>query len=248
MPNDFEKNLLGSINNLNRNVNELIWANIFHDAVKGCYWFPSENFSMNLGRWAVGYNYYYVVFRILNEIKPKNILETGLGQSTRLIGQYIKTHENCRHNIVEHDANFARVSQENFNFSPASKFNVVPIKRTTFDLDGGGQKGIVTHYDEKGFKNIVEGQQYDFISIDGPYGFDSYPFARIDIVNYFPQCLSKSFCIVMDDYNRIGEQNTAAIMRNILTENKIAFRDGVYSGSKDLYLLASADLSWLTTM
>ena len=52
----------------------------------------------------------------------------------------------------------------------------------------------------------------------------------------------------MDDYNRIGEQNTAAIMRNILTENKIAFRDGVYSGSKDLYLLASADLSWLTTM
>ena len=53
---------------------------------------------------------------------------------------------------------------------------------------------------------------------------------------------------MIDDYNRIGEQNTAAIMRDILTKNNIAFSDGVYSGSKDLYLLASADWAWLTTM
>ena len=72
--NDFEKNLSASINNLNRNVNELIWANIFHDATKGCAWLDRENFAINPGRWAVGYNYFYVVFRILNEFKPKNIL------------------------------------------------------------------------------------------------------------------------------------------------------------------------------
>ena len=137
MASDFEKNLSASINILNRNVNELLWANIFHDAIKGCYWFPSESFSMNLGRWAVGYNYYYVVFRVLNEFKPKNILELGLGQSTKLLGQYVKTHEGCNHNIVEHDANFVRVSQENFNFSPASKFNVVHIKKSTLSLTGG---------------------------------------------------------------------------------------------------------------
>ena len=140
MPSDFEKNLSTSINKLNRNVNELLWANIFHDAIKGCYWFPNESFSMNLGRWAVGYNYYYVVFRVLNEFKPKNILETGLGQSSRLLGQYVNTHEGCYHNIVEHDANFAQVSKENFNFSPASKFSIVPIKKSTFYLDGGAER------------------------------------------------------------------------------------------------------------
>lgn len=243
--NKCEKNLAASINTLNRNVNELIWANVFHDAIKGCEWLDKENFSIYPGRWAVGYNYFYVVFRLLNEFKPKNILETGLGQSTRLIGQYVKTHEGCRHNVVEHDADFVKVSKKNFNFSPASKFNVVPITKLALNLDGGGQEGVIIH-DADGFRNVVDGQKYDFISIDGPYG--SSPVSRIDILSYLPQCLRKSFCIVIDDFNRVGEQNTAAIMREILTQAGIAFRDGVYSGSKDLYLLASADLGWLATM
>lgn len=247
-PNNFEKNLAASINTLNRNVNELIWANVFHDAIKGCSWLDRENFSIYPGRAAVGYNYFYTVFRLLNEFKPKNILETGLGQSSRLLGQYVKTHEGCIHNIVEHDANFAQAVKGNFEFSSASKFNIIPITKMPLNLNEGEQKGIATVYDADGFKNIVEGQKYDFISIDGPYGYDSHPFARIDILSYLPQCLRKSFCIVIDDFNRVGEQNTAAIMREILTQAGIAFRDGLYSGSKDLYLLASADLGWLTTM
>ena len=141
MPSDFENNLTKSINKLNRNVNELIWANIFHDTIKGCEWLDRENFAIYPGRAAVGYNYFYVVFRVLNEFKPKNILETGLGQSSRLLGQYVKTHEGCYHNIVEHDANFAQVSKENFNFSPASKFSIVPItKRQIIFAGGGGRK------------------------------------------------------------------------------------------------------------
>ena len=51
-----------------------------------------------------------------------------------------------------------------------------------------------------------------------------------------------------DDFERVGEQNTVAIMRDILSKSGIAFCNRVYSGSKDLYLLASADLGWLTTM
>ena len=138
MLSDFEKNLSASINTLNRNVNELIWANVFHDAIKGCSWLDTENFAIYPGRSAVGYNYFYVVFRILNEFKPKNILETGLGQSSRLIGKYVATHENCRHDIVEHDAAFAEVSQKNFNFSPASVFNVINLIKVRGGEGGGG--------------------------------------------------------------------------------------------------------------
>lgn len=54
MTDDFEKQLLITLDKLNRNVNELNWANIFHDLVKGCTWLDSENFSINPGRWAVG--------------------------------------------------------------------------------------------------------------------------------------------------------------------------------------------------
>ena len=72
--------------------------------------------------------------------------------------------------------------------------------------------------------------------------------SRIDILNYMPDCLNENFCLVIDDFNRIGEQNTAVWIKEILTQNGIAFREGVYSGSKDLYLLASADLAWLCSM
>ena len=249
MSGDLEKNLLVSINDLNRNVNELIWANIFHDSINGCEWLDKENFAINPGRWAVGYNYFYVVFRILNEFKPKNILELGLGQSSRLIGQYVKTHEGCRHDIVEHDTKFAEVSQKNFDFSPASVFNLIDIKKASFKNSDGGGQGIVTVYEENKFNEVVKGKRYDFVSIDGPYGFNNtLPLSRIDLLPYLPQCLNESFCIVIDDFNRIGEQNTAALIRKTLIENKIAFRDTVYSGSKDLYLLASADLAWLCSM
>ena len=146
MAEDFTKQLFTALNNLNRNTNELLWANTFHDAIKGCKWLDSENFSINPGRWAVGYNYLYVVFRILNEFKPKNILELGLGQSSRLLGQYAKTHANCRHNIVEHDANFAKVAEDNFNFSPNTKINVVDIKKSSLELSDGKGGGYRRNY------------------------------------------------------------------------------------------------------
>lgn len=248
MTDDFGKQLLITLDKLNRNVNELNWANIFHDSIKGCTWLDSENFSINPGRWAVGYNYFYAVFRVLNEFKPKNILELGLGQSSRLIGQYAKTHKDCRHNIVEHDADFVEISRKNFDFSPNTQINVVDIKKVAINVsDGtGGGTAEVTIYDEKGFEKVVAGQKFDFISIDGPYG--SSPLSRMNILYYLPQCLNESFCLVIDDFDRIGEQNTAAFIKNILTQENIAFREGVYSGSKDLYLLASANLSWLCSM
>ncbi|MBR1729657.1 MAG: hypothetical protein IJ728_09065 [Selenomonadaceae bacterium] len=98
---------------------------------------------------------------------------------------------------------------------------------------------------------MVAERKFDFISIDGPYGFDvsgTIPCARIDILPYLPSCLNESFCIVIDDFERQGEQNTVKIIKNILMQNNIKFSEGVYSGSKDLYLLSSEDLSWLCTM
>ncbi len=140
MADDFGKQLLMSLNTLNRNVSELIWANVFHDA-KGCSWLDENNFAVYPGRWAVGYNYFYAVFRILNEFKPKNILELGLGQSSRLIGQYAKTHENCKHNIVEHDGAFVEITRKNFNFSPNTQINVVNLRKVVMDLSNGGKGG-----------------------------------------------------------------------------------------------------------
>lgn len=73
----------------------------------------------------------------MNEFKPKNILELGLGQSSRLIGQYAKTHKDCRHNIVEHDAGFVEISRKNFDFAANTQINVVDIKKVAINVSDG---------------------------------------------------------------------------------------------------------------
>ena len=81
--------------------NTIIWAEIFNNVISNSSWLTNKSFSA--GRWAVGYQYLYVVYRILNEVRPKNILELGLGQSTRLFGQYAASDVEVQHIVVEHD-------------------------------------------------------------------------------------------------------------------------------------------------
>lgn len=68
-------------------------------------WLKEVNISLSPGRWAVGYNYLYVMTRILNELNPASILEFGLGISTTLISQYFLEmgKEEDSHIVIEHD-------------------------------------------------------------------------------------------------------------------------------------------------
>lgn len=85
-----------------RNINkEILWAETFNNTVSGSDWLKDKSFSP--GRWAVGYQYLYAVYRILNTVKPKKILELGLGQSTKLLSQYAKANKEVKHIVVEHD-------------------------------------------------------------------------------------------------------------------------------------------------
>ncbi len=53
--------------------------------------------------------------------------------------------------------------------------------------------------------DIVANETYDVISIDGPWGSEG--IFRVDILPYIPKCLKKSWCILIDDYERDGEKN-----------------------------------------
>ncbi len=63
---------------------EAVWAEIFNNTISNSTWLNDKTFSP--GRWAVGYPAIYAIYRILNEVQPRMILELGLGQSTRIIG------------------------------------------------------------------------------------------------------------------------------------------------------------------
>ena len=85
---------------LGRIEEENTWSNVFHDVIKDSVWLMNKAFAP--GRWAAGYQMLYVMYRILDSVKPKKILELGLGQTTRMISQY-SGYYHAEHQVVEHD-------------------------------------------------------------------------------------------------------------------------------------------------
>jgi len=81
---------------------EIIWSQIFHDSIRNKT--SLKNLPLNIGRWAGNYSLFYVLFRILNDFKPKKILELGLGESSKFISVFIQNYLNDSiHLIIEQD-------------------------------------------------------------------------------------------------------------------------------------------------
>ena len=72
------------LKNMKGQTDEIVWARIWDDSKRGMKWIEDLP-SISPGRWAVGYNYIYVLTRILNEMKPDRILDLGLGISSTII-------------------------------------------------------------------------------------------------------------------------------------------------------------------
>ena len=82
--------------------------------------------------------------------------------------------------------------------------------------------------------------------IDAPKGCEG--FSRVDILNIIPQCLHESFIIMLDDSQRNGEQNTIKEVLHVLDNHNIKYTTGVYSGEKDVIVIASDDNKFFCSM
>ena len=218
---------------------ESLWADIFNQTVNDSVWLKNKTFSP--GRWAVGYPYLYVMYRVLNEIKPTNILELGLGVSTKIIGQYAAHYNNINHIVVENDSEWIDFFNRDFKLSNNTK-----IEQLDWVFEPFEEAKSVRVFEN--FQARFSNKQFDFISIDAPIGGDMKEYARIDVCKILPHCLKKSFVIMIDDYERIGEKNTVEKMKEELNNVGIKFKTGVYSGKKDLLIFASEDLKFLCSM
>lgn len=218
---------------------EAVWAAIFNNTIFNSQWLVDKTFAP--GRWAVGYPYLYVMYRVLNEVRPKKILELGLGQSTRMIGQYAAACSDVEHIVVEHDLEWIRFFENDFQLSNHSQ--IVQLER---EMIAYKEAAAVRVFSD--FKEHFVGQKFDFISIDAPLGGDMKQYARIDVLTMLPECLSDDFVIMFDDCERVGEANTLAEMEKILQENEIKYKCGRYSGKKDCVLICAAHLGFLASM
>jgi len=220
------------------NAKECLWAGIFSSTVNDSAWLKDKSFSP--GRWAVGYQYLYVMFRVLDGFHPSSILEMGLGQSTRMIAQYAQEYA-ASHYIAEHDRDWIDFFENSFGLPASSEISQLDLKETEY-LDDDR----VLVYDR--FKETFGNREYDFISVDGPFGAGAQIYSRIDVLGLIPQCLKKSFVIMIDDYERKGEQAAADLIRTKLSDSGIGYRTGTYVGEKTAYIIVSEDLKFFTSL
>ena len=111
-----DKKFLSMLHTNETQAKELEWAHIYHDSIRGKT--HIENLSLNIGRWAGNYCFFYVLNRILADYKPEKILDLGLGESSKFISTYLDYYLlNSSHTIVEQDENWTAAFKDRFQLS-----------------------------------------------------------------------------------------------------------------------------------
>jgi predicted O-methyltransferase YrrM len=219
-----------------RTLAEISWGQVFDFATRDSEWFQRQ--QLNPGRWAIGFPAFYVLFRILNDVKPKNILEFGLGESSKMTLQYRAHQKNAQLTIIEQNETWSKLFIQKH---PSAEAHIKILPVVQCDVKGHA----VNVYDE--LIPLLKGNKYDLIFIDGPIGspaYSRYQFA--DIIEH--NLLADDFVMILDDANRPGEKQTLDDAMKLLQDKGIDFRHAVYSGEKDVFLICSPGLEFLTTL
>ena len=216
---------------------ELLWRNIYIDTANGVEW--CRNSSYSFGRWAIGYNYAYVLLRTLIESSPCSILEFGLGQSSMMINSYINYYSESVFNfdVIEQDQNWIDFFKQKHKIHHMNIYQ----RDITESVDEGGR---LFSYD--GLSDVLSGKKYSLISIDGPWGGENV--SRIDVIEYIPDILENEFAIIIDDYERKGERRMVNILENKLKQANIIYYKGEYSSMKNVCIIVSNKWKFLTSL
>jgi hypothetical protein len=220
-----------------RQLKELEWAQVYHDSIRGLPFI--ENLSLNIGRWAGNYTFFYLLNRILLDYRPKQIVEFGLGESSKFISAYLSNLLlDSSHLVIEQNVLWKQAFEKRFTLSKNSQIKIG-------DLIEKENKGFLTTQ----YNNIEEliPSIPDLYVVDGPIGSARY--SRYDIVNLAQRFLANDeFIIIFDDCNREGENDTLIDLYQVLKSKKIAFVKAKYQGVKTVAIIATMKYRFITTL
>lgn len=196
----------------NRQFRELNFADLLHDTIINSTWLKVKSFSLH--GWAANYSFIYMLYRILDNVKPQNILEMGMGQTSRLTSQYVAyCNPKAKLDIIENDAGWIATYQPQLAQNEHIKVHQRDLEFFTYD------KTECRKY--KNLNEIVENTKYDLIIIDGPWGaLQNLPRSNVlDLIKNHN--LADDFIIIFDDAERKGEKNTVTQTINLLQEQNV---------------------------
>ncbi|MFA5306181.1 MAG: hypothetical protein WC365_01910 [Candidatus Babeliales bacterium] len=234
----------GSLNAIKKEVlklegflRESWFANVFNSSTSSCEWLKGTDFCPS--GFAANFSYLYVLFRFLNDFNPTSILEFGPGQTSRMLSRYVDLkNKNAAVYVVEHNPAWIDFIQKNKLVSDSIKILLMPLKEV-------GCEGYTTKVYE-GLRDHLKGMKFDLVMVDG--GDTSTRYSRTSVLELIPENLHPSFVIIIDDFNRPGEKDTAQLLVKKLDDYKIKYFAGVYKGLREQKVIVSEDLYFGTHM
>ena len=223
---------------MEKTMNEIKYSLIFKDTIKNSEWLTNNKFSLNNS--SSNYSYMYLLYRVLDETHPKNILEFGLGQTTKMLNQFSEYYS-AKIKVIEDNEEWIKHFSK---FLDPNK-NMEILKTELEEFESENSTNI--RYNLK----LKKRDKFDLILVDGPFGGrlgdekipQEYP--RSNIWNLLDN-LKDEFIIIFDDYDRPGERNTASELMKKLDSNSIPYMKKMYKALKYQLIICSENYNFLT--
>ena len=125
-----------------------------------------------------------------------------------------------------------------FELSNKSEIKLFPLESK--QLNGKNYNGYT------GIEDLAT-EQFNLYIVDGPFGTPDY--SRFDIHHFVKNIKQEHpFIIIIDDYNRSGEKQTAQALLDTLKSNNVAFTTGTYLGGKEQLIITSPNYQFVTSL
>lgn len=222
---------------LRREIQEVIKANVFHDSITDLAWVKRKNFSPHGA--AANYSFLYLLVAVLSTIKPKMILESGIGQSSKLTTQYV-TYGNTESvlTLIENNQFWLNVFRAELALCERVKFLLCDQVQIQYKND--------ISYGYKDLVGSLVDHKFGLIINDGPDGSTHY--SRIWILDLLQNHLADKFVIILDDCDRLGEREMAYEVMSKLTELGIKHEYTIFKGIKHQFVIYSPEYNFLKTL
>jgi len=212
---------------------------MFAQAIQDCLWLKNKGFSFGDFGWAMDALALHNMFRILEDVKPKNILEFGLGQSSKMVHQYAE-YQKANALTVEHDKDWIDYIKTH---APQINFNICQANLEKIEVNG-----IETY----SYKNIAQIFMSAKIGKNGGNlvildGYSNKHYSRPQVLDFVSE-LGEDFCIFMHDSERTGEQETLVLLYEKLNQSGVEFLKRDYDSTKRHTIICSKSWKFLTSI
>ena len=219
------------LNSLILKTEEIYYSTLLHDSSFDSNWLKNKSFSLR--GWAANYSFIYLLFRILDKTNPQNIIEMGLGQTTKVTSQYI-AYKNPLSSLIVCEHNQDWINHYRLELPQSDKIKIQLMDLDYFEFEGQENNKY------KDLESFIQNKKFDLPTGGGKN------FPRSNIIDLvMGHHLADDFIIIFDDAERKGEQLTIEKTKEELERQNIEFIEFSRKALKTQYIITSKSKSFI---